>query len=112
MRSMELTHKQRGVRNGAIPAIGITLSTLGAAIYFQPIHFTTSTSMGDRIAFAFRCDLLLALCLAASVIFVANHRFFTPEDIDGSGLTKGTPWARLLQARLQNTLEQTVLAVL
>ncbi len=42
---------------------------------------------------------------------LAKHRFFTPEDIDGSALTQGTATARLLQALLQNTLEQLVLAV-
>jgi uncharacterized membrane protein YecN with MAPEG domain len=42
---------------------------------------------------------------------LARHRFFTPDDIDGGGLTKGTPQAHLLQSTLQNTLEQTVLAM-
>ena len=42
---------------------------------------------------------------------LARHRFFTPEDIDGGGLTKGTPQAQVLQSTLQNTLEQTVLGL-
>ena len=42
----------------------------------------------------------------------ARHRFFTPEDIDGGGLTRGSETANVLQATLQNSLEQTVLAVL
>jgi hypothetical protein len=42
---------------------------------------------------------------------VANLRFYTPEDIDGAGLTDGTPQTRLHRAILQNTLEQAVLAV-
>jgi hypothetical protein len=41
---------------------------------------------------------------------LAKHRFFTPEDINGSALTEGTSRAKLLQALLQNTLEQLVLA--
>ena len=43
---------------------------------------------------------------------LAKHRFFTPEDIDGGALTPGTATARLLQALLQNTLEQLVIAII
>ena len=46
------------------------------------------------------------------VLDLRARSFFTPEDIDGSGLTTGTPRAQRLQATLQNTLEQTVLGVL
>jgi hypothetical protein len=46
-----------------------------------------------------------------AVARVGNHRFSTPEDIDGSGLTSGTQQIRVLRSVLQNTLEQTVLAV-
>lgn len=68
--------------------------------------------MDERIAFALRADAFLALWLAISVGLLARHRFFTPEDIDGGGLIPGTETANILQATLQNTLEQTVLAVL
>ena len=43
---------------------------------------------------------------------MARHRFFSAEDIDGGGLGDGTTRAKLLQALVQNTLEQTVLAVI
>jgi len=43
---------------------------------------------------------------------LARHRFFTPEDIDGGGLTGGSERAEMLQATLQNTLEKSVFAVL
>jgi uncharacterized membrane protein YecN with MAPEG domain len=55
--------------------------------------------------------VLIVLCLTANIGLLARHRFFTPEDIDGGGLTKGTAQAQVLQATLQNTLEQTVLAL-
>jgi uncharacterized membrane protein YecN with MAPEG domain len=60
---------------------------------------------------ALRWDVLIVLCLTANIGLLARHRFFTPEDIDGGGLTKGTAQAQVLQATLQNTLEQTVLAL-
>ena len=49
--------------------------------------------------------------LAVAIARLAKHRFFTPQDIDGSGLTAGSERARMLQALLQNTLEQSVLAL-
>jgi len=51
--------------------------------------------------------MTLLICIAR----LAKHRFFTPEDINGSALTSGTERARLLQALLQNTREQTCPAV-
>jgi hypothetical protein len=50
--------------------------------------------------------------LIAAIGALGNHRFKTPADIAGSGLTPGTPQARVLQAILQNTLEQLVVSVL
>ena len=69
-------------------------------------------AVGERIAFALTADALVTLWLAISIGLLARHRFFTPEDIDGGGLSQGTDAANILQASLQNTLEQTVLAVL
>ena len=50
-------------------------------------------------------------CLAINIGLLARHRFFTPDDIDGGGLTPGTATAHILQSMLQNTLEQSVLAL-
>ena len=69
-------------------------------------------SVGERLTLALQADLLLALWLLLSIGRLARHRFFTPEDIDGGGLSLGTDEARVLQATLQNTIEQTVFAVL
>ncbi|MGH7888907.1 MAG: MAPEG family protein, partial [Candidatus Binatia bacterium] len=65
---------------------------------------------GERLAWAAQWALLPMLVLMISIMRVANHRFGTPEDIDGSGLTSGTPRILVLGAILQNTLEQAVLA--
>ena len=107
---MVLTVKQRGVRSGIIAGATITLVVLVAAILTDPIHLSPETSIGGRIAFALKTDAVIALWLAVSVGMLAHHRFFTPEDIDGGGLTRGTQKAQILQATLQNTLEQTVLS--
>ena len=60
---------------------------------------------------ALKWDVLLVACLTANIGMLARHRFFTPADIDGGGLTQGTSEAQLLQSILQNTLEQAVLAL-
>ena len=65
-----------------------------------------------RLAWALPWTLLPALTLMISIMRVANYRFASPQDIDGSGLTNGTPAMQILRAVLQNTLEQALLAVL
>ena len=64
-----------------------------------------------RISVWFACAVLASLWLLIGVALLARHRFFTPEDIEGGGLTEGTARAKLLQTLIQNTLEQCVLAI-
>jgi hypothetical protein len=107
-----LTTKQRGVLKGII--IGATVSgmVLVGSVVWGPRLLSPDASLSERIAFALSADIFIALWLGISVAMLARHRFFTPEDIDGGGLSRGTEAAQVLQATLQNTLEQTVLAVL
>jgi hypothetical protein len=109
---MGLTIKQRGVLKGIIVGATITVAVIVGSILVGPMLLSPEASVEDRIAFALRADVFIALWLGISVGFLARHRFLTPEDIDGGGLAPGTETASILQATLQNTLEQTVLAVL
>ena len=109
---MTLTSKQRGVLRGIILGAAIAIAVLVATIVTKPISFSSEFSVGQRITFALKVDLILAIWLVFSIGRLARHRFFTPEDIDGGGLTQGTEQALVLQTTLQNTLEQTVFAVL
>lgn len=109
---MALTGKQRGVLKGMAIGATIALVAITGAILAGPILLQPEATVAERIAFALRADAFVALWLAISIGLLARHRFFTPEDIDGGGLTQGTATASILQASLQNTLEQTVLAVL
>ena len=109
---MALTEKQQGVLRGILLGAAITVVLLVAVIVLDPLSFSSEASIGQRIAFVLKMDLLLALWLGISIGRLARHRFFTPEDIDGSGLTQGTDRSIVLQATLQNSLEQTVFAVL
>ena len=109
---MALTIKQRGVLQGITIGAVISIAVIAGAIIASPTVLSPQATAGERLAFALRADAFIALWLAISVGLLARHRFFTPEDIDGGGLSRGTETASTLQATLQNTLEQTVLAVL
>ena len=75
-----------------------------------PDRGPTATQTCSRLTYVLSWEVLTVLPLVLSIGALARHRFFTPADIDGSGLTQGTDKATILQAVLQNTLEQTVLA--
>ena len=104
-----MTEKQTGVLKGVVAGLAITLVVLGLAI----AGMLSPLMPGARppLAHALTWDTLVLACLAVNIGLLARHRFFTPDDIDGGGLTPGTATAHLLQSMLQNTLEQSVLAL-
>lgn len=104
-----MTPSQRGVAIGALTALAVTLAALAGAAYWLTLPQIAATLPGRLRLFAL-CSLAPALALAVAIARLARHRFFTPEDIDGSGLSAGSERAKVLQALLQNTLEQSVLA--
>ena len=107
-----LTEKQRGVLGGMMLGLVSTLLALALAIVAAPSAFLPDdNNTASAVAHALRWDVLLVLWLAANIAMLARHRFFTPADIDGGGLSDGTPTAKVLQSVLQNTLEQVVLAL-
>ncbi len=108
---MELTDKQKGVIRNVIPAALVTLVGLCSVSLLLPLTMLPVDEPGARLAWAFKWALLPVLTLMVSIMRVANHRFSSPEDIDGSELTDGTAQVRVLRAVVQNTLEQAVLAV-
>ncbi|GAB3672198.1 hypothetical protein GCM10028792_05840 [Salinisphaera aquimarina] len=97
----------KGMLVGAACALAIVI--VGA--WLNPFSFQSEMGSAERLGIAIKASVLPAIFLAASVGRLAKHRFFTPEDIDGGGLTRGTERAMLLQSLLQNTLEQFALAV-
>lgn len=104
-----LTDKQSGVLRGMLAGLAITIVALALAMHgvLKPLMPRT----GSSLDFALKWDTLIVACLAINIGMLARHRFFTPDDIDGGGLTAGTTQAHVLQSMLQNTLEQTMLAL-
>lgn len=106
-----LTDKQRGVLRGMSIAMLLSLIAVLGAPFVEGLP-RAGDGRGERLTFALRCVLPLVVCLLVHIGALARHRFRTPEDIDGGGVTQGSERARALQAMLQNTLEQVVLAAL
>ncbi|HEV8716588.1 MAG TPA: MAPEG family protein [Candidatus Binatia bacterium] len=106
-----LTEKQEGVLRGMVAGLGGTVLALALAIVAPPSALLPEQGLPPALVQALKWDVLLVACLTMNIGMLARHRFFTPEDIDGGGLSKGTPEAQVLQSTLQNTLEQAVLAL-
>jgi hypothetical protein len=108
---LKLTDKQKGVVRGVVPAALLTVAGLCGVSVLLPLRLLPVDEPGAGIVWALQWALLPVLTLMISVMRVANHRFPSTDDIDGSGLTVGTSRVLVLRAILQNTLEQAVLAV-
>ncbi len=106
-----LDETQRGVLRGMLAGILITGLGLGAAIAFPADVVLPGEGFAPGLINALKWSVLPVASLAIHIALLARHRFFTPEDINGGGLSAGTAHARILQAALQNTLEQSVLAL-
>ena len=107
---MALNPKQQAVVRRAPVAVVIVAAAVLASRLI-PSAALPADQPAVRMAWALPWAILPLLTLMVSVMRVANHRFATSEDIDGSGLTVGTQRVQILRAILQNTLEQSVLAV-
>ncbi len=107
-----LSSEQRGVLIRIFTALALTFVALTAAILWPPDMLLPASEGHVALVAALEWDTLLALALLVSSIRLARLRFFSPEDISGGGASSGTQRAQQLQAILQNTLEQVVLAVL
>lgn len=106
-----MTPDQKGVARGMAAGMLAALLVVPLPLYWHGLPSIPSEAFGL---------LAVWLFLAASVVFwifvgvarLAKQRFFNPDDIDAAAAATGTPQARILQAILQNTLEQAVLAVI
>jgi hypothetical protein len=102
---------QRGVLVGMASALLVAVAIFILAVIFAGPGFASRVSLDFRVELLAASVLAPALSLFVCIARLAKHRFFTPADINGSALTDGTERAKLLQALLQNTLEQAALAV-
>jgi hypothetical protein len=108
---MSLDQTQEGVARGMAIAVVVAIGVFASVYLLHWPDLSEHADITSRLKLtAFAClvpTTMLLLCIAR----LAKHRFSTPQDIGGSGLTNGTERARLLQSLLQNTLEQTAIAL-
>lgn len=107
---MALSREQTGVVAGMIGAIIVIAFALVGAVVFWGSQ-DALVGPDRRLALCGTCVLAPAVALALSIARLARHRFFSAQDINGSAFTDPTETARILQALIQNTLEQTALAL-
>jgi len=103
---MAFTRTQAGVAAGMAAGLAATV-----AIFLWPSLPPVPADTEGRLALWLACSVGITMWLLIAVGRLAGHRFFTPADIDGGGLTEGTAKAKLLQTLIQNTLEQCLLAI-
>lgn len=106
---MGLDQKQRGVVL-RVPIAGIIVGIIMKLALHSPPAFLLPKSEALILPSAARWGILPSICVAILILRVGMYRFFSPKDIDGSGLRKGTPEIQILRAILENTVEQTVIA--
>ena len=99
------------VLRGMLSGLLITALVLAVGLLAPPAVLLADPAATHAGLGHLRWLALPVACLLVAIARLARHRFFTPEDLDGSGLTQGTETARILQAILQNTLEQVTLAL-
>ena len=92
-------------------ALAIAIIAVAAVVLWPPNVLLPAATPLRILVPILKWDLLLVICLAANIAFIARHQFFIAADIGDSGYAEGTPRGRLYQAMLQKTLEQTVLAI-
>jgi hypothetical protein len=103
---MTFTRTQAGVALGMAAGFAVTV-----AAFVWPDLPPVPPGIDERLALWLAACLAVTLWLLIGVALLARHRFFTPADIAGGGLTEGTATAKLLQTLIQNTLEQAMLAI-
>jgi uncharacterized membrane protein YecN with MAPEG domain len=108
---MSLSKKQKGVLSGMLGGLSGAIALVAVGVLANPFGYSVDLALPQRLAVAANASLIPGASLVFCVARLAKHRFFTPDDIDGSALSHGSQRAALLQALLQNTLEQAVVAM-
>lgn len=111
---MTFDREQQSIAWQSAAAVLLAAAVLVAGYLWLPPEFagaTDSMPLADRIACALKWDLLVFIWLAGCVGAVSQGRFWSPSDRHGSAYSKPGPAIAVRAAVLQNSLEQTVLAV-
>lgn len=112
--SVSLSTDQRGIVRAAVLGLAFSAAMLTAGYRWLPpelLGLDQTMDVGEQIAFALKADLLIFIWLAGCMRSVSKGRFHSPADIRGSAFGMPSPAIAVRSAVLQNSLEQTVLAI-
>ncbi len=98
------------VRGGL--AFLLTIACLVSAALWLPAAMRFPTGPIEGFSFASRVNLVPGIALLIAIRVVARIRFYSVEDNRGSAFAPPSQKLAVSSAFLQNTLEQTVLAVI
>lgn len=107
----EMADAERTIRRAGVLSLVILAVTAPLAWALLPALVDFPRHLDQRLAFAAQASLPVQLCLLTAVAMVSTGRRFSPDDIGGSAAGPPGPRIAVQSAFLQNTLEQTVLAV-
>ena len=109
--TLTLADKQAGVLRGMGLGLMISILMILYGILCNPWSFPDWQAMDGKLVVLGWSLLIPCLFLIGSIARIAKHRFFSSVDIDSSAATSSSLKLVCLQSILQNTLEQTVLAM-
>ena len=108
---MAFDNEQRGIRNGALSALLVTLAAFAISISLPLPYAEFDEFSGSETLLAIIAALLVG-SLAVAIMNVANQRFFEPLDRNAAAAGTSTERIAQLQAILRNTHEQVTIAAL
>lgn len=109
--NIDLKQEVHGIRIAAVKATGFCLGCIVAGYYILPRFFTFPTTLVEALIFTIRVDLFVLLWVVAGIGLVSHARRQSLADIGGAAFGTPTPKIRIKIAFLQNTLEQTAVAI-
>jgi hypothetical protein len=104
------TEQSKVVRNALLAAV-FCAAVLASTYFGLPMLFSFPTDLAGRLAFALQADILVLLWLALAVRMVSRVRFVSAADNRGAAYAPPSAKLAVKAAFLQNTLEQSVLAI-
>lgn len=102
--------ERRAVLRNMALGVAVSVAVILAGKFVYPPAVPDSDAVPDRLTCYWPWLALMAAPLVIGISYLARYRFRSPEAIDGGD--SDDPRYRHARAYLQNTLEQTVLAVM
>jgi hypothetical protein len=111
MTELDLRAEQSKIVRNALLASLFCALVLAGAYFGLPLLFSFPTRLDERLAFVLKADLFIILWLAVAVRMVSRMRFVSADDNRGAAYAPPSPRLAVKAAFLQNTLEQSVIAI-